>query len=168
MSRLDQLADELGGISRQIRHCMDQAEGKVNQLHTVVGQIAATSLLTRTVWLGLCMERCYDSSVGPHDSGQVVQAALLLPEGFGVCIWDTEEYCELTNSPEGLEPTARQRFRPFAECTPTEKAFLYPSIDSMLEDLTDEARIAESRLDPGPNIEMTQFFGGGADVGSGE
>ena len=44
------------------------------------------------------------------DSGLVIQAALLIPDGFGVCRFDTEEYCILEKEQDGAEGEARRAF----------------------------------------------------------
>jgi hypothetical protein len=158
MSQFDAVFQEVAGVTAQIRHCLEEAEAKVELLNHLVPALAATGLITRSVWLGPSFEREDDEATEPHDSGQVVQAAFLLPDGFGVCLWNAEEYARLRRSGEGLEASARGRFLPFSRCSSAEKAFLNVAAQPLMEELADAARVARSQLDEGEDLEMTQFF----------
>jgi hypothetical protein len=72
------------------------------------------------------------------DSGPLAQAALLVPGGIGVVIWDSEEYAELRRATDGLEAEATARFVPFAACEPAVKGLLLPTIEPLLEQLADK------------------------------
>lgn len=158
MSRIDDVARELSSLNLQIKHAMEQAEAKVERVSHLVRELGTTGLVGREVLLGRYYDRPYDPDYGPNDTGQVVQAALLIPEGLGVCLWDTEEFSALQSSAEGLEPSARLRFRGFDDCSPAEKRFLLPFIEEMLEDLTDLARVAASKLEQGPSVSAEDYF----------
>ena len=74
------------------------------------------------------------------DSGPLAQAALLVPDGIGVVIWDSEDYAELCRVPDGLEAEAKGRFVPFAACEPAVQGLLFPTIEPLLERLSDKLR----------------------------
>jgi hypothetical protein len=158
MSRIDDVARELSALNLQIKHDMEQAEAKVERVSHLVRELGTTGLVGREVLLGGHFDRSFDPDDGPHDSGQVVQAALLIPEGLGVCLWDPEEFSALQTAYEGLVPNARLRFQSFDRCSPEEKKFLLPFIEEMLEDLTDLARVAASKLEPGPGVSADEYF----------
>jgi hypothetical protein len=64
----------------------------------------------------------------------VVQAALCLPGGLGVVLWDSEEYTHLSEIPQGLEAEARMGFQAF-KCEPAIKALLLPHLEALLHQL---------------------------------
>lgn len=158
MSRFDEMAEQLASLNLQIKHDMECAEAKVERVNLLIRELGNTGLLKRPIFLGGTYSGTYDPAFGPHDSGQVTQAALLVPEGFGVCRWDTEEWNRLEQSQEGFEPHARICFESFESCSPAEKKFLLPFVDEMLEDLTDMAQIAVSRLEQGPRVRADDYF----------
>lgn len=155
MSQFDAVFQEVAGVTAQIRHCLEEAEAKVKLLNRLVPALADTGLLTRSVWLGPSFER---DAAEARDTAQVVQSAFLLPDGFGVCLWDAKEYAQLRHSREDLEASARGRFLPFARCSPAEKVFLNIAVQPLVEELADVARVARSQRDEGEDQEMTQFF----------
>lgn len=157
-SRIDEMAEQLASLNIQIRHDMEQAEAKAERVNQLVHELGETGVLTHQVLLGVVFERAYDPESSTQDSGQVVQAALLVPEGFGVCLWDLVEFTTLRASPQGLERHARAKFQPFDECAAAEKKFLLPYLEEMLEDLTDVALVAASKLDAGPGMAAEAYF----------
>jgi hypothetical protein len=61
--------------------------------------------------------RPYGPGCGPEDSGQVIQAVLLVPEGLGVVFWDTEDLHLLPDGPD-REREVRRLFTPAADLRP--------------------------------------------------
>ena len=157
-SRFDEMAEQLASLNLQIRHDMEQAEAKAERVNQLVHELGETGLLTDQVVLGSFFERAYDASDSAHDSGQIVQAALLVPDGFGICLWDMVEYAGLRNSQDGLEAHARAKFQPFEACSAVEKKLLLPFLEEMLGDLTDIALVAASKLEGGPAISADAYF----------
>jgi hypothetical protein len=158
MSKIDDIAEQLGTLNLQIKHDMEQAEAKVERVNGLVRELGTTGLLSRRVILGPDYTHPWDPGCGPQDSAQVVQAALLVPEGFGVCLWSTDEFLEFEQSPGGLEQHARKKFEPFEKCCSADKKFLLPFVEEMLEDLTDVALVAASKLELQPRITADDYF----------
>ncbi|HEX4129704.1 MAG TPA: hypothetical protein VHZ24_06650 [Pirellulales bacterium] len=158
MSTTDNPAERLAAIAARLRHHAEQAEAEIAAANDIVRNLGGTGLVRGHVVLGRCFERPYVVEQHCTDSGQVIQAALLVPEGFGVCYWDTEEFCALHESFGGLEPEARARFQPFDSCTDEEKTFLRPFVEEMLDDLHDVALAAAARLEPGPSVSLEEYF----------
>jgi hypothetical protein len=161
MSRLDEVAEQLALLNLQIKHDMEQAEGKAEHVNLLVSELGSTGLLTRQTLLGPTFTAPYEAGLGPSDSAQVVQAALSVPRGFGVCRWEMDEFLQLQSSPafaNQFESRARILFEPFEACTPAEKKFLLPFLEEMLEDLTDIALVAASRLERDPIIPADDYF----------
>jgi hypothetical protein len=120
-----------------IGHCRDQAEAKMNEVNQLLGQLGKAGLVHQTVVLGEVIHHCYYSPQPEgHDSSQLVQAALSLPVGIGVVLWDSEKYSELREDPETLESEAPLRFVPFERCEVALKALLLPHIEPLIQQLT--------------------------------
>src|SRR5690242_17042264 len=102
MSQIESLTQELAALNSSIQRNKDDAEAVVGRIQPQLSELARSGLLRREVLLGTTMLRGYDPDQEPTDSGQVVQASLLLPEGFGVCLWDSERFAAAERSPEGL------------------------------------------------------------------
>jgi hypothetical protein len=127
------LTNHLRWLTLWIRHAGDQAEAKMVEVNHLIGQLAATGFLHETVLLGpVIHRRYYAPRPGGSDSGQLAQAALCVPGGFGVVLCDSENYRQLSEMAEGLESEAMLHFRPFRECEPALKALLQPHIEPLL------------------------------------
>ena len=127
--------DELLELSLRLlklRRQMEIAEAQACGVNCLVNAVWRMGLLPRTAYLGPVIHtRPYSPQLGGHDSGQVFQAALLIPGGVGVSIWDTEEFAELSAVPDGLESAAFMRHVPFEECEQAIRALLRPYIPSL-------------------------------------
>ena len=107
--------------------------GEVNR---VLGQLGETGFVHETVVLGAVIYyRYYASQPGGNDSGQLVQAALSVAGGIGVVLWDSEEYAELQDVPDGLQVEAQLGFVPFERCEPALQGLLLPQIEPLLQQL---------------------------------
>jgi len=84
------------------------------------------------------------------DGSLLLQAALLVPEGFGIIAWDREEYLAARNSsPRNRE--ARLRFVPFNELGSALKTLLLPQIDPLLAELLRTIRPTSENADEATN-----------------
>ena len=161
--RFEHLAQEIAKLNLQIRHDMEQAEAKVVQVNDLIDELGRTGLLN-DVWLGPTYGQRYAPESGIVDSELVVQAALLVRHasgdrgGFGVCLWDMEEYCRLQSGLEDLKSNANRVFLPFNECDAAQKAFLLPHLESLFEELADVALVAASQMEPEPTVSADEFF----------
>ncbi len=143
------MADDIRTIVEQLRQLtlslsaqLDQAEARIPDINTVVTQLGGLGLLTETVILGIVIyEGHYGIRGGPHDSGLVIQAGLMLPGGFGVICWDSEEYLAFRNSPPQSDAHLLLRFIPFEACVPAIRALLLPQVHPLLAMLLKRFRI---------------------------
>jgi hypothetical protein len=127
------LTSHLRWLTLWIRHAGDQADARLREVNHLIGQLAVTGFLLETVLLGpVIHRRHYAPRPGGSDSGQVAQAALCVPGGVGVVLWDSEDYCQLRETAEGLESEALLHFRPLGECELALKALLQPHIEPLL------------------------------------
>jgi len=85
-----------------------------------------------------------------------MQAMLLVPEGAGICRWKGED--SIPPHGEASVQEVRDRFVPFSQCNPAEKAFLLQFIEELLDELTDIALVAASRSEGGKAVSATEYF----------
>jgi hypothetical protein len=133
--QLNRDLDKLKQLIVEIRQQFEVAELKVDSATSVLTRLAETKLSNEDIFLGdviLC--RPYDVSCEETGTGQVVQAALAIPGGFGCIFWDSEEYAALDDNPQ-LESEAMLRLRPFAQCSPAVKALLLPQLLPLMDKL---------------------------------
>ncbi len=133
--RLQDLAANLAKLSVQIKHDLEDAEAKVGQVNQLIAQLAQTGLLGNAVLLGKFRELPFDPDAGAPAPERVIQAALLAPEGLGICQWDSREAYRPDQEPEHFRRDARERFRPFADLDDTDQVFILPQIEALLEEL---------------------------------
>lgn len=93
-SRLIADFDELLELLRlrvlRLSHQSEIAEARVPRWNQLVQEIWRAGLMSQTAILGRVIEtRPYAPAEGGHSSGQVFQAALLIPGGVGVLLWNT-------------------------------------------------------------------------------
>ncbi|HEY7157662.1 MAG TPA: hypothetical protein VH575_27145 [Gemmataceae bacterium] len=132
----DEMVAHLKWLNFRIGHSCDQAEAKMAEVNRLLEQLAQTGWLQETVILGeVIHQRYYVPSAGGHDSSQVVQAALCLPGDLGVVLWDSDDYTQLREIPQGLEAEARPAFQSFECCEPALKALLFPHVEALLHQL---------------------------------
>ena len=120
----------------RLKHQLEVAEAVAQGLNSLVAEVWQLGLLPRTVFLGAVIEtRCYSVEPGGHSSGEVVQAALLIPGGFGVALWDTEDFDDLSAQPSTLEAAAFGHHVPFEDCELALRAKLEPHIEPLVDQL---------------------------------
>lgn len=133
---LQSVIDSLQKLNVNIRQRLEQAETYVPVLNAQLEQLGVIDLVNGITLLGdVIHERPYADGSGREESAELVQAALLAPEGFGVAIWDLEEYVANQKSPSGSEVDARLRFVPFEQCNSAVKALLLPQVRPLLDRL---------------------------------
>ena len=152
-TRVDEMAEQL----LQIKHEAEQAEARVERVTQCAAELERQGVLEQHVMLGPVLEHA-NGDDQQNDLGKVVRGAFLVPEGFGLCTWRSEEYVQQQELPDGLESNACQRFQPFHQCTAAEKKSLLPFIEELQEDLADLALIADSKQDPGPGMDAADYF----------
>jgi hypothetical protein len=132
----DEMVEYLKWLNYWIQHCRDQAEAKMGEVNRLLGQLGETGFVHETVVLGeVIHHHYYAPRPGGNDSAQLVQAALCVPGGLGVVLWDSEEYSPWRDIPEGLAAEARLGFFPFELCDTVLKALLLPQIEPLLQQL---------------------------------
>jgi hypothetical protein len=138
MKRFHIQREDLAQLTLNLRRAQEQAEAKVASVNQLIQQFAATGMLAETVILGDVLQtRAYAPRCGGNSSGQLVQAVLLVPGGFGVSVWDTEEYLEAKHI-NSIASETPVHFVPFSECCPAWKALLLPHVEPLFEKLAAE------------------------------
>ena len=114
------------------------AEARAAGLNNLINDIWQFGLGAQTSLLGPVLQtRSYAPQPGGHDSGQVIQAALLVPRGLGVVVWDSEFYLSLADVPDGLEAAAAMHHVPFEQCSPAWRALLCEHIAPLVQKFFD-------------------------------
>jgi hypothetical protein len=109
----------------RVRQQLEIAEARVPRWNQLVQELWRVGLVPQTAILGRVIEtRPYAPMAGGHASGQVVQAALLIPGGVGILLWDTEDFALLAREPDGLEDAAWAHHLPFESCQPAHQVAL--------------------------------------------
>jgi hypothetical protein len=116
------------------------AEARAEVLKPYLDCLELTGLLEGHVILGEGTLPLHTAPTeGGSDSGLVCQAALLVPGGLGVVLWDSEEYYLVSRTADGLEAGARHNFTPFSTCRPVIQQWLLPQIDGLFQRLFEVA-----------------------------
>jgi len=117
-----------------IRQNLEEAEAKIPEFNELIDRVASLDILPNLVLLGdIVMQRPYCVVSGPVDSGQILQATLLLPGGLGATVWDTEEYLALEQEYDGISRHAASHFFAFDELSPGEKGILFSHLEPLVE-----------------------------------
>lgn len=126
--------ERLRNLNVTIRAQLEQAEAHIPDINIAIQQLSGIQLLPETALLGhIIFERHYCPINGPHDSSQVLQAALLIPQGIGVIMWDLEEYIAFRNNPDAHQGDLFLRFVGFDDLGFAIKALLLPQAESLLD-----------------------------------
>ena len=141
--RLRTMAAELTKVARQIKRDLERAETHVGEINQLIDDLATSGALRRAVLLGKHREIPADPDAPPADGGRLIQAALLVPEGLGVCVWDSEQESR-DQERAHFDRDAREKFMPFSELQEMEMLFVLPQIEALLEELLAIAEAASS------------------------
>ncbi len=128
--------DQLRILNLSLRAQLEQAEARIPGINDLIKQLAAIELITESALLGpIIYERQYGVIEGSRDSGQLLQAALLVPSGFGTICWDSEDYVTFRKHPPQNESQIILNFVPFDSCPSAVQALLLPQVEPLLERL---------------------------------
>jgi hypothetical protein len=136
VSRICRQIEQLQEINLRLRQQLEQAELLLPIVDQLIGQLAVIELLPSTAILGRIL---LDEPVtGPVDSdgSRLLQAAILVPGGVGVVIWDREHYLSFRNQEQPGYQDALPRFEPFESQPSGIKSLLLPEVLSLLEQLS--------------------------------
>jgi hypothetical protein len=125
--------ERLRALLLQARQAIEQAEARVGQFNDLVRELAEQGEVPRGFFLGKTIASPWDAEAGRCNTGNVIQAVLLVPEGLGVSRFDAEVSDAYTEASGGLEDEVRETFVPFAECSPAEKTFFYSEMGVLCE-----------------------------------
>ena len=107
---------------------------RVFDLNAVVTDVKLSGLIAQATILGeVVMNRPYPPVEEGHSSGQILQAAVLIPGGAGLLFWDSERYLELKDLPQGLEADAVWHFTAFEELEPGLQGLVASQLDTLID-----------------------------------
>lgn len=134
-SSLDRIRSQLQSIEAVAK----AAEQRIEAVNSIIDEVEKSGLLHHAVLLGdLILKRSYPPAADGHDSGQLVQPALLIPGGLGALHWDSEKFFELSRQLQGLEAEASRCFVPASQCKPAVCALIALELDDLVELLMDQ------------------------------
>ena len=108
----------------------EHADATLEGLNDRLNRLAATGILKDTVVLGPCvLARPYSVGFSPS-SGQVIQAALAFPGGFGAIYWDSEEMRDVHEI--DLNSRAFRDITPYEECEVAIRCLIAPHANDLL------------------------------------
>jgi hypothetical protein len=140
-AQLGESVDRLKALNATIARACEQAEAHITEANRLVDQLAQSGLPNPTILLGrVVLRRAYSPRPGGDDSGEVLQAALAVPGGFGIVAWDSEELAELSEMPDTMESVARGYFIPFADCEPALRGMLGKQAERLLVELFEQIK----------------------------
>ena len=125
--------EQLRALLVGARRAMEQVEERVGQFNELVCELARQGAVRPGFFLGKTIACPWDAEAGRCNSGHVIQAVLLVPEGLGISRFDAEMSDAFTDASGGLEDEVRMTFVPFAACSPAEKAFFYSEMEALCE-----------------------------------
>jgi hypothetical protein len=117
----------------EARRAIEQAEVRVEQFNELLRGLSEQGEVRRCFFLGKTIASPWDAEAGRCNTGHVIQAVLLVPEGLGVSRFDAEVSDACTEASGGLEDEVRLTFVPFAACSPAEKAFFCSEMEGLCE-----------------------------------
>jgi hypothetical protein len=148
-SRLRVRINGLRQLILQIWRAAEHAEGDVLALNDFAQHLAAIGIIPDCAILGkLILDRSYGPSDEERNTCQVWQATVLLPDGFGALVWDSDEYLDLPRDYELTIQEARWHFVPFSECPPVVRALLVEHLETLFEETFDLVSMRRRWLEP--------------------
>lgn len=143
-SKYQQQLNSLRQLNVNIRHQLELVEARIPPLNELISQLAGVELLIDTALLGdIVFDRAYTPIPNYSDGSQLLQAAILIPSGMGLVLWDREEYLAFRDYEGPRFQDIHLRFSAFEELSPALKVLLLPQVDVLVEVLL-------SKLPPGP------------------
>jgi hypothetical protein len=132
--KFSEIVNALNNLVESMERAEQEAGRWMKGVNTLLARLGASGFVNHTVVLGpVIHQRGYAPPRGIWEVGEVIQAALLVPQGIGVVVWDVEEFLNLRGSEQGLEGDAAAHFVPFEECDLALRALLLPRLPALLE-----------------------------------
>lgn len=133
--------EELRRLTQWVRHVSDQADAKIGAVNELIRDLGAMGWQSGAVVLGAVIhEREYQPAPGGHSSAQFVQAAVFVPEGFGVVLWDSDDFTIRREMPGEPEAAAARGFVPYRSCEPLLRGLLLAQVGPLVAKLLAGAR----------------------------
>lgn len=128
--------DDLKWLTFWGRHLTESAAEKVQQINPLLRQLVGVGLDVPTAVLGPLLHTTKPTEdVGNGTTGRSLRAALLVPDGIGVVVWNDAQNESVKRLREGQVNHVRVEFVPFASCDADTQRQLAPHIETLLERL---------------------------------
>ncbi len=136
--KLSDVIDRVQQANVMYRRQLELAEAQVPPLNDALTQLANLGLGNGHVILGDILHTNAYPAGTEAGSGQVHQAAVIIPGGIGVAVWDSAEYDLFRRGQDDLEIEARNYFVPFDLCNSAIKAMLFPCVEQLVKGFLQE------------------------------
>lgn len=133
LSRMTQFLQE---IAARMSHACEHAEPVIAKANRQIRYLGNSGLLNRSILLGPVLHNV-DCPVGSgrEGSSQAIMAALDVPRGIGVVIWDVDDYLAVEHDPEQLHIEAKIFFHNYEECESVFQSLLLPHVTPLMSRL---------------------------------
>jgi len=133
----------------RIRNAAEHAEAQAGELNALAREIASVGIIPDRAIVGKpILIRDYRLSTDESDTVQIWHAALLLPDGIGALVWDSDEYLDLPPEFEPSVAETRWHFVPFVACPPVAKALLAGHAESLFGEVMRLVELRRQWLQP--------------------
>jgi hypothetical protein len=133
----------------RIRNAAEHAEAQAGELNALARQIAGVGIIPDRAIVGKpIFVRDYRLSTDESNTVEIWHAALLLPDGIGALVWDSDEYLDLPSEFEPSVAEARWHFIPFVTCPLVAKALLAQHVETLFDEVMDQIEVQHRWLQP--------------------
>jgi hypothetical protein len=133
----------------RIRNAAEHAEAQADKFNSLANQVARVGIIPEQAVVGKpIFVRDYSPPSDESNSVQVWQAALLLPDGLGAIVRNSNEYLDLGADYEPSVAEARWHFVPFERCPLVAKALLALHTEALLDKVIDLIDVRDRWLQP--------------------
>lgn len=127
--------EKLRQLNLSIRQQLEAAEACIPAINEQIAQLAVVGLVRDAAFMGqIVYDKAYGAIPSETDGSLLLQAALLVPEGFGLIAWDREAFLAFREEGPGYRD-ARLQFNHFDELDGALRALLLPQVAILLERL---------------------------------
>jgi len=130
---LQECLDQLRRINVDLRRQLELVEAVVPVANDLIRRLGPLDIAGERAVLGeVVFDRNYDPRFERPDSCQLFQAVVTIPGGFGVALWDLEQFLQFRNEAFNSERQILLNFVLYDKCSLAARAMLWPQIVPLL------------------------------------
>lgn len=135
MGTLKDLRLTLERLNLQLQYVSECSEAELEGVNAQIRRLFENGLLERKILLGPIVFSRSNGVYGCRESGEVIQAALEVPGGFGAIHWDSDMLASVQNDREEHERQAYGSVVPFEDCPVAIRALVSQHAEELLQKL---------------------------------